>query len=83
MNGHETYAKIAEIHPGQKAVIVSGYAETADVRKAQELGAGQYVKKPYSLESIGIAIQQELSPEMPSTPDCPKLNCCARLAKRS
>ena len=63
MNGHETYSKIAEIHPGQKAVIVSGYAETADVKMAQKLGAGQYVKKPYSLESIGIAIQQELNPE--------------------
>ena len=61
LNGRETYEKIVELNPSQKALIVSGYAETADVKKAQELGAGQYIKKPYSLETIGVSIQQELN----------------------
>lgn len=63
MNGRETFEKIVEHNPGQKAVIVSGYAETSEVKRAQSLGAGQYVKKPYSLETIGVAIQQELNQE--------------------
>ena len=61
MNGLETYRRIIEIHPGQKAVIVSGFSETALVRRAQALGAGAYVKKPYLLEKIGMAVWEELN----------------------
>jgi PAS domain S-box-containing protein len=60
INGRETYEMIIEIHPNQKAIIVSGFAETDDVREAQKLGAGQYIQKPVTLEKIGIAIKEEL-----------------------
>ncbi len=60
MDGLETYLKILEIRPGQKAVIVSGFSETERVKKAQELGAGAYVRKPYVMERIGMAIRDEL-----------------------
>jgi len=61
INGRETYARIIEIHPGQKAIIASGFAETYDVKETQRLGAGQYVKKPYTLEKIGLAVRDELT----------------------
>ena len=38
MDGLETYRRILEIAPGQKAVIVSGYSETDRVKEAQRLG---------------------------------------------
>jgi len=60
INGRETYERIIEIHPKQKAVIVSGFAETDEVKEAQKLGAGQYIKKPVTLEKIGLAIKEEL-----------------------
>ncbi len=60
IDGLETYQRIRAINPGQKAVIVSGYSETERVSKAQELGAGAYVRKPYALEKIGAAIRREL-----------------------
>ncbi|MDP1989820.1 MAG: ATP-binding protein, partial [Syntrophales bacterium] len=60
MDGLETYGKILEIIPGQKALIVSGFSETDKVKKVQELGAGAYVQKPYVLEKIGLAIREEL-----------------------
>ncbi|SEM23009.1 PAS domain S-box-containing protein [Syntrophus gentianae] len=60
IDGLETFRRIREIKPDQKAVIVSGFAETERVGKAQELGAGEYVRKPYSLERIGLAIRREL-----------------------
>ena len=60
MDGLETYRQILEIHPGQKAVIASGFSETDRVAKAQRLGAGAYLKKPYTLESLGSAIRAEL-----------------------
>ena len=60
INGLETYERIIKTHPGQKAIIASGFAETDDVKKTQRLGAGQYIKKPYTLEKIGIAVKDEL-----------------------
>ena len=60
IDGLETYRRILEIRPQQKAIIVSGFAKTDRVRAAQELGAGEYVKKPYVIGKIGITIRKEL-----------------------
>ena len=60
INGRETYERIRMIHPQQKAVIVSGFAETDEVRKAQRLGAGKFLRKPLTLERIGLAVKEEL-----------------------
>ncbi len=60
ISGLETYKRIIKVHPGQKAVIASGFAETDDVKEAQKLGAGQYIKKPFILEKIGVAVRDEL-----------------------
>jgi two-component system, cell cycle sensor histidine kinase and response regulator CckA len=60
MNGRETYQEIIKVRPRQKAIIASGYAKTDEVDAAQKLGAGKYVKKPYTLEKIGIAVKEEL-----------------------
>jgi two-component system, cell cycle sensor histidine kinase and response regulator CckA len=60
IDGMETYQKILEIHPGQKAVIVSGYSETDRVSQAQKMGAGSFVRKPYILAKIGLAVRREL-----------------------
>ncbi len=64
MDGLDTYRKILEIHPGQKAIIVSGFSETDRVSQAQKLGSGAYVKKPYVIEKLGMALRREL--DMPA-----------------
>jgi CheY-like chemotaxis protein len=61
IDGLETYKRIIEINPQQKAIIVSGFSETDRVKEAQKNGAGAYVKKPYIKEKIGIAIRDELA----------------------
>jgi DNA-binding NarL/FixJ family response regulator len=60
IDGLETYKKILQFHPDQKAVIASGYSESALVKEAQSMGAGAYIKKPYSFENIGMAVKDEL-----------------------
>jgi len=60
INGCETYERIIKIHQKQKAVIVSGFAETDEVKEVQKLGAGQYIKKPVTLEKIGLVVKEEL-----------------------
>jgi two-component system, cell cycle sensor histidine kinase and response regulator CckA len=61
IDGLETYQQILAIHPGQKAIIASGFSATDRVKELQSLGAGAYVKKPYTLERIGLAVKAELS----------------------
>ncbi len=61
IGGLETYKRILEIHPHQKAIIVSGFSETAEIRETQRLGAGRYVKKPYTALELGIAVKEELN----------------------
>jgi CheY-like chemotaxis protein len=60
IDGLDTYKRIIEIHPKQKAVIVSGFSETDRVRQTLKLGAGAYVRKPYLMEKIGLAVRKEL-----------------------
>ncbi len=61
IDGFETYKRIIDIKPDMKAVIASGFSETDRVREAQKLGAGKYIRKPYTFEKIGLAIHHELS----------------------
>jgi DNA-binding NtrC family response regulator len=60
MDGLDTFKMILKQRPKQKAIIASGFSETERVKEAQKLGAGQYVKKPYTLGKIGIAVKEEL-----------------------
>ncbi len=60
IDGLETYRRIVELHPGQKAVIASGFSETDRVKEAQALGAGQYIKKPFVIYTLGVAVKTEL-----------------------
>ena len=60
MNGRETYEKALKINKTQKAIIASGFAETEEVKTAQKMGAGQFIKKPYTIDRIGKAVKEEL-----------------------
>ncbi|MHB8138374.1 MAG: PAS domain S-box protein [Smithellaceae bacterium] len=60
MDGLDTYRSVLEIHPKQKAIIVSGFSETDRVSAAQKLGAGAYMRKPYIIEKLGLAVRKEL-----------------------
>jgi len=60
IDGLDTYRQILGIHPNQRAIIASGYSETGRVKEAQRLGAGQYIKKPYTIQNISIAVRTEL-----------------------
>lgn len=60
IDGLETYRRVLELHPRQKAILVSGFSETERVTETQRLGAGAYVCKPYLLEKIGLAVRNEL-----------------------
>ncbi len=60
MGGRQTYEKIIEIRPDQKALIVSGYCEDQEVKAIQKSGKVNFVRKPYTLLKIGIVVKQAL-----------------------
>ncbi len=60
IDGTETYRRILEIYPEQKAILVSGYAQSERVEEALRLGAGEYIKKPLSIRIIASAVRREL-----------------------
>ncbi len=59
-DGLDTYKSIIANHPKQKAIIISGFSPTDRVIQAQKLGAGEFVKKPFTIDSLGLAVRQEL-----------------------
>jgi two-component system, cell cycle sensor histidine kinase and response regulator CckA len=59
IDGLETYREILKIKPGTKAIIVSGFSESNRVKKALAMGAGAYIKKPYTLEKIGMILAKQ------------------------
>ena len=61
MDGLETWRRIVRMHPGQRAIIASGYAETDKVKAAQRLGAGEYLKKPYMIDRLGKVLKNALT----------------------
>ena len=63
-NGRRTYKEIIKIRPGQKVIIASEYAKTKEVEMAQELGAGKYIKKPYTMAKVGLAVKEELEKQV-------------------
>lgn len=63
IDGLETYKRILNIKPKQKAIIASGFAETIRVKNTMLLGAGAYIKKPYTLITLAKAVRTELDRE--------------------
>jgi CheY-like chemotaxis protein len=60
LDGAEIFKKARQIYPDIKAIIVSGYAESARVAAAKVLGAGQFLKKPLTIKSLAKAVRCEL-----------------------
>ena len=60
IDGLATFEQILQAHPHQRAIIASGFAETQRVKRAQELGASRYLKKPYTIEKMGQSVKAAL-----------------------
>jgi len=61
IDGLETYLRSLQLNPTQKAIITSGFSETTRVKKALKAGAATYIRKPYTMEKIGLAVKKVLT----------------------
>ncbi len=60
INGRQTYEEIVKLYPGQKALIVSGFSESNDIKATMQLGASGFIKKPYSMAKLAQAARNAL-----------------------
>ncbi|MHB8791706.1 MAG: response regulator [Desulfobulbaceae bacterium] len=63
INGRETYERIIQNHPGQRALFISGYSQDKEVERGLLLGIDGFVKKPFTLEELALAVKRELQAE--------------------
>jgi signal transduction histidine kinase len=64
LDGLETYRQALTLRPGQRAIIISGYGVTDRVSQTQALGAGAFVKKPFSQDTLARAVRECLDGEL-------------------
>jgi two-component system cell cycle sensor histidine kinase/response regulator CckA len=62
IDGLSTFEQILRYNPRQRAIIASGFAESERVKKTQQLGAGAFLRKPYTVEALAKAVKAELAP---------------------
>jgi two-component system, cell cycle sensor histidine kinase and response regulator CckA len=60
IDGLDTYKRILDIAPGQKSVIVSGFSGTDRLKEVLRLSKGVFVKKPYVIQKLGVAVRNVL-----------------------
>lgn len=61
IDGLETYQRMVAHGLRPALVIASGFSESDRVRALQELSGGIYLKKPYTLQQLGLAAHRALA----------------------
>ncbi|MCP3888301.1 MAG: response regulator [Desulfobulbaceae bacterium] len=61
LNGLQTYREVVTLYPKQKAIIASGYSQNNDVEAAFKLGAGGFIKKPYTMNELSQVVKETLN----------------------
>ena len=59
-DGLETYKKVLDRNPEQRTIFASGYAHPQHISEAMSMGAHGFIKKPYVLQTIGLAVRKAL-----------------------
>ena len=63
ISGQETYIKMKEINSNVKVVLASGFRQDSRVQKVIDLGVDIYLQKPYTFESLSLAVKKALGGE--------------------
>lgn len=66
MDGLDTFVAVREVVPAQRVVLISGFSKAArSIVKAQQMGAGAYLRKPLTIERVATTVRGEL--DIPSS----------------
>ena len=68
-DGLDTFRAIRELRPTQKAIVLSGFAQSGRVDEILRMGASAYLRKPYTVEAIARLVRSALDPAPKRTTD--------------
>ncbi len=57
LNGRETYEKILAFRPDQRAIVVSGFVNSSEIKRISQLGISQVLKKPFIMQELEAAVK--------------------------
>ena len=60
IDGLDTYKKILELHPDQKAIVASGYSHDPVMANFQEYGFAAAIMKPFRGQELTQIVQKVL-----------------------
>jgi PAS domain S-box-containing protein len=60
IDGVETYRRVNTLRAGQRAILVSGFAESEAVGVVQGMGVGTFLRKPVTRERLARAVREAL-----------------------
>ena len=67
LDGTETFRRARAHHPGQRALLVSGFAEVDKVEEARALGVSGFLRKPVTRPQLARAVRVALDSARSST----------------
>lgn len=59
-DGLDTYRELAARYPDTRVILASGFAEDDRVSEARALGAAAFIRKPFTIDSIGRTVRRVL-----------------------
>ncbi len=68
INGRECFEQMQAHNADTKAIIVSGFSKSDEVKQALKQGVIAFIRKPYTLQQLGTAIEKALKPTRPTFP---------------
>jgi PAS domain S-box-containing protein len=61
MGGRDTYLALREIDPDVKVLLTTGFAQNDEVQRILELGAREFIAKPYGMDALSQAMERVLA----------------------
>jgi two-component system, cell cycle sensor histidine kinase and response regulator CckA len=59
-DGLDTFCALTELCPTQRCMLISGFSDGDRVRRAQKLGAGGFLQKPFSVSQLARKVRAEI-----------------------
>ena len=61
LNGFDVLARLKEISPGTKVIMVTGVSDFQSVERAMELGAVDYITKPFTVDYLEETVDAKIA----------------------
>ena len=61
LSGFDLLVRTRELSPGTKVIMVTGVSDFASIEKARELGAVDYVTKPFTVEYLENTVATKIA----------------------